>query len=330
MGSYINRWRGDGRVTSNKLGDEVDALFMLPVAEFTGVRNELAARLKREGLTEDSASVKALAKPSVSAWAVNQLYWKHREAFDQLMESSQRLHQAQTSGSADMRQSLDARREALIQLSNHAAELLREAGHNPTADVLHRITTTLEALCVYATTSGGPTPGRLTQDLDPPSFESLVSLIPTGATARRSDKPAKATTSSTSAKSVTKVQQLESPPADVKRARQADEMRRARVAAKKDSWQEARKSLAEARATVQRLEALLKRAHIEAKETDEEAMQAQKRLSDAEERYRKANAAAQAAALRAKQIDVEMKKASKAVEESSRTVEKLSKEIESM
>src|ERR1041384_90963 len=62
------------------LQDEVDALFKLPLAEFTSARNDLAARLKREGRANDSNFVKALAKPSISAWAVNQLHWNHREA----------------------------------------------------------------------------------------------------------------------------------------------------------------------------------------------------------------------------------------------------------
>src|SRR6185436_8887237 len=87
----------DGRIgseTTRKLEDEVDALFKLPLAEFTGARNNLAARLKREGRANDSNRVKALAKPSLSAWAVNQLHWKHREAFDRLLVTSQRFRQA--------------------------------------------------------------------------------------------------------------------------------------------------------------------------------------------------------------------------------------------
>src|SRR5262249_53229715 len=136
--------------TKGKLEDDVDALFKLPLAEFIGARNNLAARLKRDGRANDANLVKTLTKPSISAWAVNQLHWKHREAFDQLLATSKRFRQAQTSHSderfADMRESLDARREALSQLSDLATVLLRDAGHNPTPDTTHRITTTLEAV----------------------------------------------------------------------------------------------------------------------------------------------------------------------------------------
>jgi hypothetical protein len=40
--------------------------------------------------------VKALVKPSITACAVNQLYWKHREAFDRLIATGERLRRAQT------------------------------------------------------------------------------------------------------------------------------------------------------------------------------------------------------------------------------------------
>src|SRR5262249_38372729 len=157
-----------------KLEEDVDALFKLPVAEFIGARNNLASLLKREGRADDAASVKALAKPSITAWAVNQLHWRHRDALDRLLEAGRRFQQAQASSAASkiaaLRESLDARRDALSHLSELATVLLRDAGHNPTPDTMHRITTNLEALSVYATLSTGPTLGRLTHDVDPPGF----------------------------------------------------------------------------------------------------------------------------------------------------------------
>src|SRR6476660_8932224 len=119
----------------SKLEDDIDALFRLPWAEFTSARNTLAARLKKEGRRNDADRVKLLAKPSVSAWTVHQLYWSHRVAFNQLMATGKRLRPAQklrlAGKVAGMRDSLDARREALVQLSELATELLRDAGSNP-------------------------------------------------------------------------------------------------------------------------------------------------------------------------------------------------------
>src|SRR5262245_20780145 len=120
-------------LVKRKLDDEIDDLFKLPVAEFTSARNALAARLKKEGRANDAERVKLLAKPSVSAWAVNQLYWDHRDAFDQLIATGKRLRHGPTSlrtgRAANMRESLGARRDALVQLSEIATELLHDAGH---------------------------------------------------------------------------------------------------------------------------------------------------------------------------------------------------------
>ncbi len=148
-----------------KIDDDVDSLFRLPLAEFIGARKTLAARLKKDGRAADAERVKLLAKPSISAWAVNQLYWQHREAFDRLIATGQRFHKAQTSGKvADMRAALEARRETLLELSDLATTVLRNADHNPSPETLRRVTTTLEALSAYASISDPgsdrPTPGR--------------------------------------------------------------------------------------------------------------------------------------------------------------------------
>src|SRR4030095_60763 len=145
-----------------------------------------AARLKKEKRAAEADRVKLLAKPPVSAWAVNQLYWNHRDEFEQLIATGKRFHSAQASRSAakvaNMRDSLEARRQSLVELSDLATELLQDAGHNPSQDTLRRITTPLEALSGSALLPEAPTPGRLPQDVDPPSFELLASLISGGAT----------------------------------------------------------------------------------------------------------------------------------------------------
>ena len=112
-----------------RLDDDIDALFKLPLSEFIGARKTLIARLKKSGDKDEAQRVNALSKPSVSAWTVNQLFWNHRDEFDELIATGQRVRKAQTSGKvANMREALDARREALSNLSDLAPEILREAG----------------------------------------------------------------------------------------------------------------------------------------------------------------------------------------------------------
>jgi hypothetical protein len=168
--------------------EEVDELFQLPLSEFIGARNAIASRLKKAGEADDAQQVKALRKPSVTAWAANQLYWKQRDAFDALMRAAGRVRDAQASQlsgkPADVRGALAERQEALADLSRLAVEILRESGHAPAPETLRRLNTTLEALSVDSTSAG-----RLTDDLDPPGFESMFALVP--ASSERRSKPAR-------------------------------------------------------------------------------------------------------------------------------------------
>ena len=72
------RGRSSCQSSVTDLERELDTLFQAPFAEFVGARNGLAARLKKEGRDDESARVRGLAKPSFTAWLVNQLYWSAR------------------------------------------------------------------------------------------------------------------------------------------------------------------------------------------------------------------------------------------------------------
>ncbi len=306
-----------GGGTKVKLEDDLDALFKLPLAEFTAARNALAARLKRDGHGNEADFVKALAKPSISAWAVNQLYWDHRDAFERLLVAGERFRQAQSSRLsrkvADMRVALDARRDALANLSDLAEALLRDAGHSPTLDTIRRITTTLEAVSAYASLPDGPRPGRLTQDVDPPGFESLASFVPSAGIDGGSR--ASATPSSPSGRASASASQKAVAERALAEKRQAD------IAAVKASLQEAKRVLIEARAKAQSLEAVQKDADAEAKE-------AEKRRREAEARFEQAKAASEDATRRARSVAAEVKEAAQAVHDAKREVEKASKDLE--
>lgn len=299
----------------SKLQDEVDDLFKLSLAEFTDARNALAKRLKQSGRADDANLVKTLVKPSISAWTVNQLYWNHRSAFDRLLAAGQRFHKAQTSSAAgklaDLRGSLDARREALTHLSDLAESLLSEAGHNASPDTIRRITTTLEAVSAHASPADGPTLGRLSQDVDPPGFELLAAFIPAGGTTKANAAPARSLETNSAQK------------ASREEKRRLEQSRQVRIAAAKLSLQAAKKSLVAARTRAQSLESAHKKANAELKE-------AEKRKREAEERLKHAKAAAEEAARRAQDTADDAEEAAKAVEEARRAVERESKELESL
>jgi hypothetical protein len=310
---------GEGGGTDRQLEDEIDALFTLPLAEFTGARNTLAARLKKERRADDADRVKLLGKPSVSAWTVNQLYWEHRDAFDELIATGRRLRPVQKSrlagkAAADMRDSLDARREALTHLSDLAEELLRDAGHNPTLDTMRRIVATLEAMSAYALLPDGPTPGRLTHDVDPPSFESLALLM---------SRPAEEVEPAPSRKSDRSASAARGKVTTAGEVRRIEEFRQKKIAAAKAALQEAKKSLTDARAKVQSLDAAHKKANAQVKEAEKHKRQAESLLEQATAAYDEAVSDAEAVA-------DEVREASQAVDDAKHTVDDATKDLESL
>jgi hypothetical protein len=97
-------------------------------------------------------------------WAVNQLWWQARDAFDELFATAERLRDGDLGGTA-------AHREALAALRARASTLLSEAGHGAAEATLRRITTTLSAVAAIGNFDPDP-PGALSTDRDPPGFEA--------------------------------------------------------------------------------------------------------------------------------------------------------------
>jgi hypothetical protein len=310
VGDWENAQRKDatGKLMVNMKSD-LDALFAVPLSEFTAARNALARRLAADRLSDEAARVKGMSKPSVSAWAVNQLYWKHREEFDRLLSAGKRLAQAQTlllAGKvADVRGAQAARNEATSILLQFASELLREAGHNPSLETMRRITTTLEALSVYPSVSNAPIPGRLTDDVAPLGFELLAALAP-GA---NSDTP-------TNMRS----RPLRNEPNGVPQAgshgvRKQKQNRRTELASAEAGLQTAEQVLREAQANVKNVAAALEKATALVDETDQDRRHAEERLA-------KTRAAVNAARQRIHDLDVEAGKAKRMLRHAERSAER--------
>jgi len=161
---------------------DIDGLFRLALGDFTAGRNALATELKKAGRDKEADQVKALPKPSIPAWVVNQLHWRHKEAFDRLIAAGDRFRVAQTSTLSgtprDLRGPFEDRRKALLHLTRLATGILRRAEHRTTPDMMRRVTKTIEALSTYGSLPEAPPAGRLTDDVDPPGFEALAALAP--------------------------------------------------------------------------------------------------------------------------------------------------------
>jgi hypothetical protein len=162
------------------VSDDVSRLYQAPLEEFTRARNELAAQVKAAGDAAKAAAIKTLAKPSVSAWAVNQLYWQARREYDALMRAGERLRDVQQAvlegRHGDVRKASEARQAALVAALDRAMRLAADAGHPAPPGLHQRVAKTLEALAAYGSSPPDTTAGRLSQDLDPPGFGVLVGL----------------------------------------------------------------------------------------------------------------------------------------------------------
>ena len=62
-------------------------LYGLPLDEFVKARDTLAKELRKAGKTEAADEVKALRKPSVSAWTVNQLARRYPQELKALVKT---------------------------------------------------------------------------------------------------------------------------------------------------------------------------------------------------------------------------------------------------
>jgi hypothetical protein len=266
---------------------DLDSLFRLPLAEFTAARNALATRLTKSGQKEAGARVRALSKPPVSAWVVNQLYWRERSWFDRLIASGALLRQAQASGFAgqvaNLREPLKAQRDALNELSRRAVVFLSQEGHGSNPDVLRRVTLDLEGLAAREPLPDGPQLGRLTSDVDAPGFEALAALVPKAA-----GSPSRSATDGGTQPSRV-LSFIHRRPAAAAEAKgggtRRDELRKeqekARMAAAKQALKLAEKNLVAAKRAAAKSEAAMKAAAGRVKDAERVRQQAEKELEKA-------------------------------------------------
>jgi hypothetical protein len=165
-------------------GDDITALYRLPLPEFTAARNALAKAAGSGG-----AAIKALSKPPLAAWAVNQLFWRRRPVYDDLIDAAtemRRAHAAVLGGrAADPRASGRRHEEAVEAALKATLDLLREDGHPVTDATRQAVATTLRALPV-----ADAVPGQLDRVLQPGGFEMLAGMTLGVASGGRTAAPA--------------------------------------------------------------------------------------------------------------------------------------------
>jgi hypothetical protein len=135
--------------------DLVRALYREPPEGFIAARDALVGELKGAGRTDDAASIKARRKPTVPAWALNQLVEHEATGIQELLDAGAEVRAAQqaamsSGASADrLREATALRRQVVGRLAAAAGQVLRDAGRSPDAH-LEEIRATLEAASVDA------------------------------------------------------------------------------------------------------------------------------------------------------------------------------------
>jgi len=261
------------------LDDEIDALYSeLPVA-FLDARKALSVRAKKAGDKEGAARVAALAKPTLAAWAVNQLHREAKGEMDELFALGTALRKAHRRGAGGVRdvfQTQQAQRAAIDALTRRAQSILEKVGLPASELTLARVGETLTSVSTLNRWGEGK-PGQLSRELSPPGFDALLEVLGELADEEEASvakaepkvarpvKPAKPAAASRAAS--------REPPRDELGAR------RAALEARRKLATEAREA-AEVRVAEAKREAA--RAETEASETKREADESRRLAKDAE------------------------------------------------
>lgn len=286
------------------LDAEIEKLYQLPLEDFTAARNALA-----KGAGKRAAEVRGLTKPPVTAWAVNQLYWKRRKQYDDLIDAAQdarKAHAAILAGkSGDVRSTGKEHDERVTQALETTLELLREAGHPATDASRQAILTTLRAL------PADDPPGMLTKALQPGGFEALAGLSIRGAKAPIAFKPAP--------KPALKPE---------KRERHGKPRDAAAIARAREAVAAATRALKDAQHAAQREEFEHARAVRDAEKADKAVTIARRALEEAEAEMHEAEDAAAAAKKRKDAAEERSDEADRAVETAQAALERAQAQLD--
>jgi hypothetical protein len=164
--------------------DVADELYALPPEDFTAARD--AAAKNADG--DDRKAVKALRRPTVSAYVINALVRRRREEVEALVALGDEMRAAMT-GKGDVRALTEERRDSISDLIGAAAQT---ADRELTAAVEQEAAATLEAATADPMLGAAVLSGRLVKPLRYAGFgttpdldDALATPLPERSTARR-------------------------------------------------------------------------------------------------------------------------------------------------
>ncbi|HEY1133661.1 MAG TPA: hypothetical protein VGE77_03735 [Nocardioides sp.] len=152
---------------------EADALYALVPGDFTPARDARAKELKPDD-PDLAAAVKALRRPSVAAWLVNQLVRRDPARVDELLQVGAALREAQDALSADdLRAFTKQRRQLTAAVTTRARALGRELGTKVSESVAEQVEATLTTAMLDAGAGEAVRTGLLVAALRPAGVDAV-------------------------------------------------------------------------------------------------------------------------------------------------------------
>lgn len=194
--------RASSEPASRAVAAALDRLFAAPFDQFVALRREAALALRKDGDAAGARAVTALAKPSRTAWALNQVARRQPDLVTQALDAWARAAASPKAGdAADVRATARAFRDRTSDIVQAAEELTRQDGAELNVVQGRRIAATLQAI------AGGPdagarerlVAGRLATDVDVDDPFAGLELGPREASSRAEGDVGKGTPAQASA-----------------------------------------------------------------------------------------------------------------------------------
>ena len=255
--------------------EAAEELYGLPPGEFTPARDERAKELRKSGDRDPADAVKALRKPTLAAWALNQLARQRGKELGRLLTAGERLRAAQEELLAGgdrsaFQEAAAAERELVAELTGAAREIVSEIGERPGAGLDEKISATLHAAALDEDTAEELRAGRMTREREAiGGFGALTAgSAPTAPKARQLKKEKAPSKESASKKAAPKE------PA-------ADARRQERLAAARTDERHARRELETAQKTLESARTRAEAAEAHAADAVDRAKVASERMEEA-------------------------------------------------
>jgi hypothetical protein len=153
---------------SDPVEQAAEELYGLPPREFTHARDARAKEVRKDGDRHAANEIKALPKPTVAAWTLNQLARRRPDDLEHLLKAGEELRAAQEEllGGGDreaFQKAASKERDLVAELSADASALASEAGERGSG-LQEKVAATLHAAALDEETAEELRAGRLVRE----------------------------------------------------------------------------------------------------------------------------------------------------------------------